>query len=430
MKLMVRPDGDPAHRADPLTSTPNIALAPTGRIRSLGRMNTQAVAESATLLEREHELERVRAAVRAVGRRAGAVTVIEGPAGIGKSRLLAHARERATELGISTLDARATELEQGFPYGVVRQLFERRVLEAEPRERERWFVGAAGRAAEVLTAAPMPVASEPAAGPAAPDPGYAWAHGLYWLASNISVESPLLLIVDDLQWCDAPSARALSFIARRLEGLPLGLLLATRPLDPALTPEAAMLATDPGDRAAATVAADAGRDRGPDLRTPVRSARPAVRARVHRGDRRQSVPARRAARRGGRPWTGPDRGRRGRRRRDRPARRREHGAAAAGADGSGGRRARSRAQRARRRRAGRGRGRARAARRPRTRGRDVVACVGGGDRARRHDPLHAPDPARGDLRGSVGGRAGATSLRRLEAARGARRARPDWSPHT
>ena len=27
------------------------------------------------------------------------------------------------------------------------------VLEAEPRERERWFVGAAGRAAEVLTAA-------------------------------------------------------------------------------------------------------------------------------------------------------------------------------------------------------------------------------------------------------------------------------------
>jgi DNA-binding CsgD family transcriptional regulator len=207
-------------------------------------MNTQAVAESATLLERAHELERVRAAVRVVGRRAGSVTVIEGPAGIGKSRLLAHARERANELGISTLDARATELEQGFPYGVVRQLFERRVLEAEPRERERWFVGAAGRAAEVLTAAPMPVVAEPA-GPAAPDPGYAWAHGLYWLASNISVESPLLLIVDDLQWCDAPSARALSFIARRLEGLPLGLLLATRPLDPALTPEAAMLATDP-----------------------------------------------------------------------------------------------------------------------------------------------------------------------------------------
>ena len=68
------------------------------------------------------------------------------------------------------------------------------------------------------------------------DPGYAWQHGLYWLASNLSTDSPLVLVVDDLQWCDAPSARALAFIARRLEGLPLALILATRPLDPALDP--------------------------------------------------------------------------------------------------------------------------------------------------------------------------------------------------
>ena len=52
-------------------------------------------------------------------------------------------------------------------------------------------------------------------------------------------------MVDDLQWCDAPSASALAFIARRLEGQPLGLILATRPLDPALTPEAATLVGDP-----------------------------------------------------------------------------------------------------------------------------------------------------------------------------------------
>ena len=47
-------------------------------------------------------------------------------------------------------------------------------------------------------------------------------HGLYWLASNLAAESPLALVVDDLQWCDAPSVRTLAFIARRLEGLPLG----------------------------------------------------------------------------------------------------------------------------------------------------------------------------------------------------------------
>ena len=54
-----------------------------------------------------------------------------------------------------------------------------------------------------------------------------------------------MLVVDDLQWCDAPSARALAFIARRLEGQPLGLIVGTRPLDPALTPDAATLVGDP-----------------------------------------------------------------------------------------------------------------------------------------------------------------------------------------
>src|SRR5207248_10641501 len=82
-------------------------------------------------------------------------------------------------------------------------------------------------------------------GPSAADSGYAWQHGLYWLASNVAVDSPLVLVVDDLQWCDAPSARALAFIVRRLEGQPLGLILATRPLDPAVTPEAAARVADP-----------------------------------------------------------------------------------------------------------------------------------------------------------------------------------------
>ena len=84
-----------------------------------------------------------------------------------------------------------------------------------------------------------------APGPATSDPGYALHHGLYWLASNLAADSSLTLVVDDLQWCDAPSVRTLAFIARRLEGLPLSLVLATRPLDPALTPEAATLVGDP-----------------------------------------------------------------------------------------------------------------------------------------------------------------------------------------
>jgi predicted ATPase/DNA-binding CsgD family transcriptional regulator len=208
-------------------------------------MEQSTLARPAALLEREHEVERVRAALHAAGQQRGRALVIEGAAGMGKSRLLEEARARASELGVWVLGARATELEQGFPFGIVRQLLERPLLEADTSERERWLAGAAALAADVLTGAPTSASVAPASGPAAGDSGYAWQHGLYWLTSNIAADSPLALVVDDLQWCDAPSARALAFIARRLEGQPLALILATRPLDPTLTPEAATLGGDP-----------------------------------------------------------------------------------------------------------------------------------------------------------------------------------------
>jgi len=159
--------------------------------------------------------------------------------------LLAEARVRAADLGVRVLSARATELEQGFPFGMVRQLFERALLEADTDERDRWLAGAAALAADVVTGAPATRPRTSGAGPTADDPGYALQHGLYWLASNLSAESPLALVVDDLQWCDGPSASALGFIARRLEGQALALIVATRPIDPALMPEAAALVGDP-----------------------------------------------------------------------------------------------------------------------------------------------------------------------------------------
>jgi DNA-binding CsgD family transcriptional regulator len=205
-------------------------------------MRPSAPAPPAGLLEREHEVERLNAALDAVAQRMGCTVVIEGVAGAGKSRLLDEARARASDLGVRTLSARATELEQDFPFGVVRQLLERPLLEAEAGERDRWLAGAAALAADLLTGAPP---TGPRAPPADGDPAYAWQHGLYWLVSNLSGDSPIALMVDDLQWCDSQSASALAFIARRIEGQPIGLILATRPLEAALTPEAATLVADP-----------------------------------------------------------------------------------------------------------------------------------------------------------------------------------------
>ena len=153
-------------------------------------MDQSALALPDALLEREHEVERIRTTVRAVGQQAGVALVIEGAAGMGKSRLLDLARRHASKLGLRALNARGTELEQGFPFGVIRQLFERALVEADPGERDRWLAGAAALAADVLAAAPTSAFGAPAPGPAAGDSGYAWQHGLYWLASNLSADSP------------------------------------------------------------------------------------------------------------------------------------------------------------------------------------------------------------------------------------------------
>jgi DNA-binding CsgD family transcriptional regulator len=239
------PGSKRAHRADSLTSTPDIALGLVRRFTIDQRMDPSVPGHPPTLLEREHETERVRTTLRAVGQRAGVTLVIEGAAGIGKSRLLQEARARAAGFGFRVLGARATELEQGFPYGVMLQLFERLLMEADDAERERWLAGAASLVVDLLAGASAMSPGGAARTMSEVDPGYAWQHGLYWLASNVSTDSPLVLVVDDLQWCDAPSARALAFIARRLEGLPVALIVASRPLDPLLAPEAAALLGDP-----------------------------------------------------------------------------------------------------------------------------------------------------------------------------------------
>src|SRR4051794_5578907 len=68
------------------------------------------------LLEREHELKRVRAALGAARGHAGRSIVIEGAAGIRKSQLLLEAeRAYAADLGVRVLAARATELGHGTP---------------------------------------------------------------------------------------------------------------------------------------------------------------------------------------------------------------------------------------------------------------------------------------------------------------------------
>jgi predicted ATPase len=52
------------------------------------------------------------------------LVLLEGPAGIGKTRLLTEARDQARSAGFRVVAARDSEFERKVAYGVVRQLFD------------------------------------------------------------------------------------------------------------------------------------------------------------------------------------------------------------------------------------------------------------------------------------------------------------------
>ena len=61
---------------------------------------------------------------------------------------------------------------------------------------------------------------------------FAVLHGLYWLTVNLCSERALLLVVDDLHWCDSASLRFLAYLARRLDDLPVVLVASLRSSEP------------------------------------------------------------------------------------------------------------------------------------------------------------------------------------------------------
>lgn len=114
------------------------------------------------------------------------------------------------------LYAPAGALERDFAFGVVRALFEPAVTE----QPALISIGPATLAAPVVTLVEEPAAAAVITG--------ARLHGLYWLTVGLADNGPLLLVVDDAHWADEPSLEALAYLARRVDELPVGIVLAAR----------------------------------------------------------------------------------------------------------------------------------------------------------------------------------------------------------
>ena len=153
-------------------------------------------------------------------------------------------RERAQDRGFKVFGARGSELETDFPFGVVRQLFEVEVLDEVRRA-----VALADAAAPAEAVFDVPSASPER--PDGEDVSFSALHGLYWMVHNLSADEPMLLVVDDLHWCDRPSLRFLAYLTHRLDGTVIGLLTGLRSTDPGTDP--GLVADIAGDPSAVAI---------------------------------------------------------------------------------------------------------------------------------------------------------------------------------
>jgi DNA-binding CsgD family transcriptional regulator len=166
------------------------------------------------LVGREAEIGRVGALLDAALRGQGGVLVLRGEPGIGKTALLRHAEETAGDFLV--VRASGVEFEMELPFAVLHQL-----------------------CAPVLgnvTALPAPhrKALEIAFGldTGTPDP---FLVGVATLGLLVEAERPLLCLVDDAQWLDHASARAMAFLARRVAAERVALVFSVR--EPHRVPE-------------------------------------------------------------------------------------------------------------------------------------------------------------------------------------------------
>lgn len=145
------------------------------------------------LVDRDREMAVLRTMVDDLSDGTSGCLLIEGPAGIGKTRLLDELRRLAVGAGVWVRSARSSSLERDFEWGVVRQLLGAGADDAVGR-----------------------------------DERFAALRGLCEVTTKLADDAPFVLCVDDIQWCDEASLQFLAYLVRRLEGLPVLVVLAVR----------------------------------------------------------------------------------------------------------------------------------------------------------------------------------------------------------
>lgn len=174
---------------------------------------------SGALHEREREIALLDQALLDAKADESRLVLIEGQAGIGKSRLLLEMRRMAEAAGFAVVVARGYEFERDYAFGMLRQLIsnaQRDVSESQIAEN--------ANAADELMAAFGADEGEAAN-------TFTIFEGCYWATIRAAESVPILIAIDDLQWCDRPSLEYLAYLARRIESQPIVIAATVRPAD-------------------------------------------------------------------------------------------------------------------------------------------------------------------------------------------------------
>ncbi len=172
------------------------------------------------LLERDATLRAIDAVLEDARAGSGGALLIEGHAGMGKTRLHEAALDAARNRGMRVLRAAGAELESDIAFGVAAQLLSAQLQRLAPEERDALLAAAPEQIRE-LAGLTLQEEAEPAS-------NIALSHALFTVLAATEDRGPGLVALDDLHWCDAASLEFVLYLVHRLEELPLAVVMTRR----------------------------------------------------------------------------------------------------------------------------------------------------------------------------------------------------------
>src|SRR6187455_180413 len=167
------------------------------------------------LVGRDAELSALEDALLTVGRdRSGGLVLLEGEAGMGKTRLAHELADRAEAIGWTVLWGGCSEAEVALPYLPFVEALGNHFAQRSPAEIHRELGGAARELSLLFPQLELPDVEPPAGDPAQAK--------LRLFESVVAVlraaarDAGVLLVVDDIHWSDASTRELLDHLARRL----------------------------------------------------------------------------------------------------------------------------------------------------------------------------------------------------------------------